>query len=67
MLRKQLINLMENVKGYENLYWRQDNGNVVICLEETWFDYEDEPMELMELLKDYCYEWYNSVEIEVYM
>ena len=66
-LMEQLKELQETVPFYRDLFYRVDsNGYVVISLEETFYDYESEPVKLMSILKNYCYEWYNSVEIEVY-
>lgn len=66
-LMEQLKELQETVPFYRDLFYRVDsNGYVVISLEETFYDYESEPVKLMAILKNYCYEWYNSVEIEVY-
>ena len=62
----QLKELQANNPRYENLFYRLENEKVVICLEETFYDYDFEPAQLMEILQNYCYEWYNSVEIEVY-
>ena len=62
----QLKELQENNPRYANLFYRLENEKVVICLEETFYDYDFEPAQLMEILQNYCYEWYNSVEIEVY-
>jgi hypothetical protein len=62
----QLKELQENNPRYTNLFYRLETGKVVISLEETFYDYDFEPAKLMEILQNYCYEWYNSVEIEVY-
>ena len=62
----QLKELQANNPRYTNLFYRLENEKVVVCLEETFYDYDFEPAQLMEILQNYCYEWYNSVEIEVY-
>lgn len=64
-LMEQLKELQE-IPFYKDLFYRVENDKVVISLEETFYDYEFQPSTLMELLEQYCYEWYNSVEIEVY-
>lgn len=67
MLIRELRNLMESNKYYKDLYFRAEGNTIVIGLEETFYDYDFEPVALMEILQNYCYEWYNSVEIEVYL
>ena len=62
----QLKNLQASNPRYTDLFYRLETGKVVISLEETFYDYDFEPAQLMEILQNYCYEWYNSVEIEVY-
>jgi ribosomal protein L30E len=62
----QLKELQENNPRYTNLFYRLETGKVVVGLEETFYDYDFQPAKLMEILQNYCYEWYNSVEIEVY-
>ena len=65
-LLNNLNELRENNKYLHDMFYRVENDKVVVCLEETFYDYDFESVELMNLLSNYNYEWYNSVEIEVY-
>ena len=67
---ENLLNNLNNLKGQnvrlKDLFVRHEENCVVICLEYTIYDYDFRNDELMTLLDNYNYEWYNSTEIEVY-
>ena len=69
-LKAQFINKLEELastkENYKYLTYRIEDHKVVVGTEETIYDYDFEPADLMEILEDYSWEWYNSVEIEVY-
>ena len=67
-MMKLVNNLNEMMKDVrlKDMFYRLEENHVVICLEYTVYDYEFQNEKLMNLLSNYDYEWYNSVEIEVY-
>ena len=66
-LINSLDDMIKNDKSLHDMYFRFEPKCVVICLEDTIYDYEFTNIKLMKLLSNYNYEWYNSVEIEVYL
>jgi hypothetical protein len=66
-LINSLDDMIKNDKYLHDMYFRFEPKCVVICLEETIFDYDFRNDDLMSLLSNYNYEWYNSTEIEVYL
>ena len=70
MLNTIIVSLNElkerNVKYKEMIIMLEEN-KIRVGLEYTFYDYEElQPLELLEILKKYPYDWYNSVEIHIY-
>ena len=65
-LLNNLNDLRENNKYLHDMFYRVENNKIVVCLEFTFYDYDFRNEQLMTLLDNYNYEWYNSTEIEVY-
>ena len=65
-LLNNLNEMRENNKYLHDMFYRVENNKIVVCLEFTFYDYDFRNVELMNLLSNYNYEWYNSTEIEVY-